>query len=195
MQRVIHNNANDVFEALNDCILKNELDWNKCVGLTTDGAGAMAGHKTELMARVMQVAPNVKWTHCSIHREALAVKKMSTEHKTILDELVKIVNYIKSRPLNSRIFTKLCQEMGSKHEQLFLHTEIRWLSRENVLTRFLKLADEVRILLCDGTYKQFILREKLNDFSWLCKIAYLADLFTHLNVLNFSCKDLILTYS
>jgi hypothetical protein len=74
--------------------------------------------------------------------------------------------------------------MGSEHEQLFLHTEVRWLSRGNVLTRFFELADEVRILLCDGTHKKFILREKLNDFSWLCKIAYLADLFTHLNVLN-----------
>jgi hypothetical protein len=157
--------------------------------LTTDGAGAMVGCKTGLMARVMQVAPNVKWTHCSIHREALAVKKMSTELKTVLDELVKIVNYIKSRPLNSRIFTKLCQEMGSEHEQLFLHTEVRWLSRGNVLTRFFKLADEVRILLCDGKHKNFILREKLNDFSWLCKITYLTDLFTHLNVLNMKLQE------
>lgn len=74
--------------------------------------------------------------------------------------------------------------MRSEHEQLFLHTEIRWLSRGNVLTRFFELADEVKILLCDGTHKKFILREKLNDFSWLCKIAYFADLFTHLNVLN-----------
>jgi hypothetical protein len=74
--------------------------------------------------------------------------------------------------------------MGNEHKQLFLHGEVRWLSPGNVLTRFFKLADEVRILLCDGKHKNFILREKLNDFSWLCKIAYLAALFTHLNVLN-----------
>lgn len=53
-----------------------------------------------------------------------------------------------------------------------------------VLTRFFKLDDEVRIVLWDGKHNNFILREKLNDFSWLCKIAYLVDLFTHLNVLN-----------
>jgi len=117
----------------------------------------MAGHNTGLMARVMQVEPNVKCTYCSIHREALAVKKMSTELKTVFDEFVKIVNYIKSRPLNSRIFTKLCQEMGSEHEQLFLHTEVRWLSRGNVITRFFELVYGVRILLCDGTHKKFII--------------------------------------
>ncbi len=28
-----------------------------------------------LAARVQQVAPLVKWTHCMVHREALAAKK------------------------------------------------------------------------------------------------------------------------
>jgi len=74
--------------------------------------------------------------------------------------------------------------MGSEHEQLFLHSEFLWLSRGNVLTRFFELADGVRILLCDGKHKIFILRKKFNEFSWLYKIANLADLFTHLNVLN-----------
>lgn len=53
---------------------------------------------------------------------------------------------------------------------------------------FFELIDEVRILFCDGTHEKFILREKLNEFSWLCKISYLADLFTHLNVLNLKLR-------
>lgn len=92
------------------------------------------------------------------------------ELKTVNDELVKIVNYIKSRPLNSRIFTKLCQEIGSEHEQLFLHTVVRWLSRRNVLTRFFELVDEVRILLCDGTHKKFILRQNVTTLCGSAKL-------------------------
>jgi len=65
----------------------------------------------------------------------------------------------------------------------FSHRGSLAFSRKRSYT-FFKLSDEVRILICDGTHKKFILREKLNDFSWLCKIAYLADLLTHLNVLN-----------
>lgn len=41
------------------------------------------------------VAPQVKAIHCSIHREALATKKMSAELKTVLDEAVRAVSFIK----------------------------------------------------------------------------------------------------
>ncbi len=34
------------------------------------------GRERGLAARVQQVAPLVKWTHCMVHREALAAKKM-----------------------------------------------------------------------------------------------------------------------
>lgn len=183
-KEILHNNAKDVFEALNNCILSNDLDWQRCVGLSTDGAGAMAGKKTGLIARVKAIAPNVKWTHCSIHREALAVKQMPENLKTTLNEVVKVVNYIKARPLNSRIFTELCEHMGSEHKQLFLHTEVRWLSRGNVLKRFFELRDEIRIFLLEDNHDKFQLKHKLCDFAWLSKVAYLADIFQHLNILN-----------
>lgn len=38
--------------------------------------------------------PDVQWTHCSIHRKALAVKKMPKELKFVLDSAVKTVNFI-----------------------------------------------------------------------------------------------------
>ncbi|CAG9793249.1 unnamed protein product [Diatraea saccharalis] len=36
------------------------------------------------------------------------------------------IHNIKSRPLNSRIFSGMCQEMGSDHEHLLLHCEIKY---------------------------------------------------------------------
>ena len=47
-----------------------------------------------------------------IHKQALATKKMSPELQMVLDEAVKIVNYIKSRALISRLFKIMCEEMG-----------------------------------------------------------------------------------
>jgi hypothetical protein len=49
--------------------------------------------------------------------------------KTVLAEAVKVVNFIKSRATNSRLFLILCNEMGSEHDKLLLHTEVRWLLR------------------------------------------------------------------
>jgi len=74
-----------------------------------------------------------------IRRQALASKNMPRSIKLVLDSAVKIVNLIKARRLNSRLFTVLCNEMGNTHKSLLLHTKVRWLSREKVL----KLKSEV----------------------------------------------------
>lgn len=80
-----------------------------------------------------------------LHQEALATKKMPTDLSCVLDEAVKIITFIKTRPLQSRLFRLLSEEMGSDHVQLLLHTEVRWLSRGRVLTRLFELRNEARI--------------------------------------------------
>lgn len=72
---------------------------------------------------------------------------MPDDFKSVLDTTVEIVNYIKIRPLQARLFQKLCEVMGSLHTSLLLHTEVRWLSRGKVLTRLLELSNEVIIYL------------------------------------------------
>ena len=74
-----------------------------------------------------------------IYRQALAVKCMPLILNSTLQVCVNFMNYIKSRPLNSRIFTELCsKELGSKYEHL-LHGESQWLSKGNVLKQLLTL--------------------------------------------------------
>jgi len=124
---LLHTSAKDIFEAIDKFFTEHGIRWEKCVGITTDGAAAMSGYKNGLLGRVKEVAPQVKWTHCCIHREALVAKRLSEHMKTTLEEVVKIINFIKSRPLQSRLFEVLCKDMGSDHVQLILHTEIRWL--------------------------------------------------------------------
>ncbi|KAI6659528.1 SCAN domain-containing protein 3-like [Oopsacas minuta] len=69
-----------------------------------DGAPSITGHTNGLIAHLKSVNPNLKWQHCMIHKQALATKKMSPELHMVFDDAVKIVNYIKSRALNSRLF-------------------------------------------------------------------------------------------
>jgi hypothetical protein len=78
-------------------------------------------------------------------REALAAKGMPDSLKDILDPTVNFF-FVKARPLNSRVFSALCNDMGSDHVTLLQHTKVRWLSRGKVLTRFLKLRDELKVL-------------------------------------------------
>lgn len=179
--------AEHIFQLLNAFVQENGLDWKKCVGVCTDGARAMTGRRSGVAARICELAPEMRWTHCSIHREALAVKKVPEELKSVLDSAVKGVNFIKAQPMHSRLFHVLCDEMGSGHVQLLLHTEVRWLSRGKVLLRLFKLHGEVQMFLKD---KFFPLSDVFKDTVWLSQLAYLSDIFSHLNELNMGLQGL-----
>ncbi len=92
------------------------------------------------------------------------MKKMPDELKSVLHSAVKTVNFIKARPMHSRLFRVLCDEMGSEHVQLLLHTEVRWLSRGKVLSRLLELHREVQVFLQD---KDFPISDVFEDTVWL----------------------------
>jgi hypothetical protein len=94
----------------------------------------MTGNHSGAVAHIKQVSPDAKFVHCSNHQEALASIKMPAIFKTVLTEAVEVVNLIKSRATNSRLFSILCNEMGRQHDKLLHHTEVRWLSQENVLS-------------------------------------------------------------
>ena len=150
--------------------------------MCTDGAAAMLGKKKGLKARVLQVAPHIKFMHCIIHREALASKTLDPELKSVLEtHIVVLVNHIKSRPLNTGLFATLCNELGLQHEGLLFHTEVRWLSRGNVLSRLFELRDEVRLFLMEhGSH----LANHLTDPDWLTRLEYLSCIFDRLNGLK-----------
>ena len=54
----------------------------------------------------------------------MVAKNMPAYLLAVLNDAVKLVNYIEARPLNSRLFTLLCNEMGSEHKALLLHTKM-----------------------------------------------------------------------
>ena len=177
--------SDEIFKKINQFVITNGIKWENCVGVCSDGARAMTGQHSGVITKIIQVAPNAKFTHCSIHREALASKAMPSNLKDVLDQAVKVVNFIKSRALNSRMFTILCNEMGSEHNKLLLHSEVRWLSRGKVLSRLFELRSEVQIFL---TNSKFELAYCFLDDLWLSKLSYLADIFDRLNSLNASLQ-------
>jgi hypothetical protein len=69
--------------------------------------------------------PNINTTHGFLHREALDAKSIVNELMIVLDQVVKMVNFIKSRPQKIRLFSQLCESMESDHYTLIIHTEVR----------------------------------------------------------------------
>ncbi len=94
---------------------KNEISWNFSPSIRTDGAAAMVGHISGSLARIQNKNKIVESIHCCCHRQALAVKRMHENLKLVLNDVVKIVNFIKSRPLNATIFSLLIMRRYGKH--------------------------------------------------------------------------------
>ena len=46
----------------------------------------------------------------------------------VINEVILMVNYIKSKPLKSRLFHQIYEEMGAHFKTLLLHTQVRWVS-------------------------------------------------------------------
>ena len=175
----------DIFSAVDKRLKNDGISWEQCISICTDEAGAMAGKHKGFLARVLQVAPQINFTHCIIHRENLACKTLDPDLKSVFNAAIKIVNFIKSRPLQTQLFTILCDEMGSLHKSLLLHSEVRWLSRGKVLTRLFELRDEVYLFLTDRKHE---LAANLTDLDWIVKLLYFSCIFEKLNSLNLSLQ-------
>ena len=175
----------EIFKVLNDFIEQNGISWEKCVGVCSDGARAMTGRHSGVVTQIQSVAPNAVFTHCSIHREALAARTLQSSFKDVLDNAIKVVILIKARALNSRMFTIICNDIGAEHDKLLLHTEVRWLSRGKVLLRLFELRAEVCVFLIDINSP---FQNLFCDDVWLSKLAYLSDIFRFLNELNLSLQ-------
>jgi hypothetical protein len=68
---------------------------------------------------------SVVFNHSIIHRQALASKKLNPILHETLTEAVKVINFIKSLPLNTKLFRQLCAQIYSEHTGLLVHSEIR----------------------------------------------------------------------
>ncbi|UYV74302.1 hypothetical protein LAZ67_11002922 [Cordylochernes scorpioides] len=174
----------DIFELVDENVMKYNLRWENCVSVCTDGAPAMKGSRKGLIAHVIKKNPNIKFVHCMIHREMLVSKSVPPILVTTLDEVVKVVNYIKSNALRSRIFSTFCEAMESDYKNLLFHTEVRWLSKGKVLNRFISMKNEIMA---------FIDNEEINfpfmmsDVWWL-RVSFLGDIFDKLNSLNLNLQ-------
>ncbi|XP_075455233.1 protein FAM200A-like [Ascaphus truei] len=173
--------AQDLFEILTTFIVENNLEWTKCVGVCTDGGHSMSGRYGGLQALIRKKAPYSMWTHCIIHREALASKYLSPPLNMVLERVVNVVNFINIRPLKATFFKKLCEDMGAEYTYLLYYC----LSRGNFLSRTFQLRQEIYIFLEEEKH------EYANHFvetEFLVQLAYLCDIFDKLNALNLSLQ-------
>jgi hypothetical protein len=170
----------EIVKVIDQFLTERCILWQWCVFICSDGAAAMTGRLLELVARAKNVNPSIEWNHCIIQRQSVASERMNPVFHKTMDEAVEVINFNKSRPLNSRLFRQLCADLGSENTMLLLHSEVRCLSRGNVLRRLFQLRGEVHLFLRDVSS----LAKFFEDEEWLCRLAYFSHTFQKLNELN-----------
>ena len=89
----------DIFDVIISYLEHCELKWKNCVGICTDDAPSMTVCLKGFVFIAQKQNSNIIHTHCFIHREALVAKTFGIALNSVLNMVVKIVNYIKMRPL------------------------------------------------------------------------------------------------
>ena len=125
---------------------KEGLSRKMVVGCTTDGASSMLGCRSGFVARVSKANVEIKKHHSMIYRYALCTKTLPPGLKFVVLDVVAMVNFVKSNPLNTstQILRLICQQLNSIVETLLLHTELRWVSKGKVIARVATLKTETK---------------------------------------------------
>ena len=77
----------------------------------------MIGSLSGLTVRIKEVVPECEATHCVIHREMLASRKISPGLHSVFHDIVKMINLIKAHVVNTRLFEHLCEGMDAEHHR------------------------------------------------------------------------------
>ena len=144
--------VHDLFQALENCIQKYALPWERLVCLATDNALAMCSSNVGTVWLVKNKLNSLETeginfasVHCILHQEALCSK--SLQMKEMMNLVVKTLNFIRSRGLSHWKFKSFLVDMDSEYGELLYHTEVKWFSRGKVLKRFFALRNEIALFM------------------------------------------------
>jgi len=88
-----------------------------------EGAPIM-GRNIRFQGILQRKFPHIHIKHCIIHWEALASKELSSMSNEVMQLVIKMVNFVKSRYLNCRLFKDHCSTENAVHSTLLLCTAV-----------------------------------------------------------------------
>ncbi|XP_034935027.1 general transcription factor II-I repeat domain-containing protein 2A-like [Chelonus insularis] len=176
--------ADELFKHFEILLESRNVPLEKLVSITSDGAATMTGNQNGFLAKCRnnKKFPFFNVYHCIIHQQVLCVKTLKIND--VIDEVVTIINFIRGRALNHRRLKQLIKDMDetSDKSDVIYYTEMRWLSKANMLQRFANLLPINREFLLTKEKEEQV--NKLHDFKWLSLSMYAVDLTLIINSIN-----------
>jgi len=181
-----HTTGEILFSKLEELFRLHSLSFERVNLIVTDGAPAMVGKHRGLVSRLKELAPQMHGLHCLIHQSVLCAR-LSGELKGVMDKVMQVINFVRgTSSTQHRLFRQLVAESeDATHDDLLLHNDVRWLSKGKALDRFCALLDEVKAFLTLSKSKAAAEHlALLGDIQFISNVAFLSDIFGHINQLN-----------
>ncbi|KAJ8897753.1 hypothetical protein PR048_003103 [Dryococelus australis] len=116
-----HTSGDVIFETLDNFFKASVRFTVEMVSqYSMDGVAAMTAYESGLVACIGTVNLDINWQHCIIHKQSLAAKNMTGQFNKVPS--IKFLS-----------FNNMCEEIGSTHTKLLLHTDVQWVLRGWVL--------------------------------------------------------------
>ena len=178
--------GHDIYTAIKTFFDKNEIPLGKISSFVTDGAPAMVGRQRGAASLLKKDCPRMLTFHCIIHNAILCCKLKNGEFENPMNRLIRLVNFLRAKSAKQhRELRAFLIEHEADYYDVPLHTAVRWLSKGEVLNRMWNLRQHISAYLSkidNDIAKQHL--EFLQDENQMTVIAFLVDIFGHLNELN-----------
>lgn len=180
----------DIFNAVKSFFEQHGIPLNRISSLVTDGAPSMVGKEKGFTARLREINPNLLSYHCIIHNSVLC-SKLNPKCAEHMDLIIKLVNFLRANSaLRHREFKEFLMENEAQYLDVPYHNAVRWLSKGNVLKTVWGVLEHITTFLAaiepTAAVNSFI--EFLSSEDDLMMVAFMVDIFGHLNEFNLSLQ-------
>lgn len=151
-----------------------EISLSNLLQIDTDDANAITDRHNGFIAKMKEITPlHVLTINCIIHRQKIASKSPKRE-RVVSNWRFHLPNFVQLNTLKEKLFSHICKNEG--HQALLLHTKVRWLSKNDCLTRFVQIWN-ILLLFVDNMHFQASRRKQGND-----KLEVMNDIDTKTNI-------------
>ena len=133
--------ASTIFSVINDCLMRMNMQWNRCRGQCYDGTANMAGVRNGVATRVLHVEPRALYTHCYGHSLSLSMcdtMKHAKIARDALDTTFEISKLIKFSPKREGMFNQLKHDLAPDCPGIRVFCPTRWTVRAQSLRSVLQ---------------------------------------------------------
>ena len=129
--------AQSIYSVLLDWLKKKDLQCNKLVGMSFDGAATFAGKKSGVQAHLKKHAPHSVLVHCHCHKLQLACVQSanSTEGiKHVYTTLTTLWKFFRNSPKRCQNLKEIQKVLNLPELKIVKPSDTRWLSHEKCVS-------------------------------------------------------------